>query len=95
MLTFTECILFAVFYVPSTWLGHVRNSLVCDVNHSIFSPTGALMFVAWMTTVSIGVLMARFFKFVWAKPVFGQAAWFQVGGRKSFMQFPYSLNIAT
>ncbi|XP_019693046.2 ferric-chelate reductase 1 [Felis catus] len=39
---------------------------------------GALMFVAWMTTVSIGVLMARFFKFVWAKPVFGQAAWFQV-----------------
>ncbi|XP_029804586.1 ferric-chelate reductase 1 [Suricata suricatta] len=39
---------------------------------------GALMFVAWMTTVSIGVLMARFFKSVWSKPFFGQAGWFQV-----------------
>ncbi|XP_027958006.1 ferric-chelate reductase 1 isoform X2 [Eumetopias jubatus] len=39
---------------------------------------GALMFVAWMTTVSIGVLIARFFKSVWSKTFFGQAAWFQV-----------------
>uniref|UniRef100_A0A8D0MX58 Ferric-chelate reductase 1 n=1 Tax=Sus scrofa TaxID=9823 RepID=A0A8D0MX58_PIG len=39
---------------------------------------GALMFVAWMTTVSIGVLIARFFKPVWPKPLFGDAAWFQV-----------------
>lgn len=40
------------------------------------------MFVAWMTTVSIGVLIARFFKPVWLKPLFGDAAWFQVGGEK-------------
>ncbi|KAL4674041.1 hypothetical protein H8959_017975 [Pygathrix nigripes] len=40
---------------------------------------GALMFVAWMTTVSIGVLVARFFKPVWSKAFFlGKAAWFQV-----------------
>lgn len=40
---------------------------------------GALMFVAWMTTVSTGVLVARFFRSVWSKAFFlGQAAWFQV-----------------
>lgn len=37
------------------------------------------MFVAWMTTVSVGVLIARFFKPVWSKALFGDAAWFQVG----------------
>lgn len=95
MLTFIECISLVVFHVLSIWLGPLRNSLVCDVNHSIFSPAGALMFVAWMTTVSIGVLVARFFKSVWSKAFFGQAAWFQVSGRKGLMQFPYYLNIAT
>lgn len=40
------------------------------------------MFVAWMTTVSVGVLIARFFKPVWLKALFGDAAWFQVGGEK-------------
>lgn len=40
---------------------------------------GALMSVAWMTTVSIGVLVARFFRSVWSKAFFlGEAAWFQV-----------------
>ncbi|XP_044531816.1 ferric-chelate reductase 1-like [Gracilinanus agilis] len=40
---------------------------------------GAFMFVAWMTTGSIGVLVARFFKPVWPKAfLFGEAAWFQV-----------------
>nr|XP_012604083.1 ferric-chelate reductase 1 [Microcebus murinus]XP_012604084.1 ferric-chelate reductase 1 [Microcebus murinus]XP_012604085.1 ferric-chelate reductase 1 [Microcebus murinus]XP_012604086.1 ferric-chelate reductase 1 [Microcebus murinus] len=40
---------------------------------------GALMFVAWMTTVSIGVLVARFFKPVWSRAFFlGEAVWFQV-----------------
>lgn len=39
---------------------------------------GALMFVAWMTTVSIGVIIARFFKPVWSKSLFGESAWFQV-----------------
>jgi hypothetical protein len=42
------------------------------------------MFVAWMTTVSIGVLVARFFRSVWSKAFFlREAAWFQVGGRKA------------
>ncbi|XP_019484889.1 PREDICTED: ferric-chelate reductase 1 [Hipposideros armiger] len=39
---------------------------------------GALMFVAWMTTVSIGVIIARFFKPVWSKTLFGESTWFQV-----------------
>ncbi|XP_058394597.1 ferric-chelate reductase 1 isoform X1 [Diceros bicornis minor] len=39
---------------------------------------GALMFVAWVTTVSIGVLIARFFKPVWSKAFLGKAVWFQV-----------------
>ncbi|KAI5936877.1 Ferric-chelate reductase 1 [Manis javanica] len=39
---------------------------------------GALMFVAWMTTVSIGVLIARFFKPVLSEAFFGEAAWFQI-----------------
>ncbi|XP_057603133.1 ferric-chelate reductase 1 isoform X2 [Hippopotamus amphibius kiboko] len=41
---------------------------------------GALMFVAWMTTASVGVLIARFFKPVWSKALFGYAAWFQDAG---------------
>ncbi|XP_006830986.1 PREDICTED: ferric-chelate reductase 1 [Chrysochloris asiatica] len=46
---------------------------------SLLKVHGALMFVAWMTTVSIGVLIARFFKPVWSKTFFfGEAAWFQV-----------------
>ncbi|XP_069088244.1 ferric-chelate reductase 1 isoform X1 [Pleurodeles waltl] len=40
---------------------------------------GALMFVAWMTLVSIGVLVARFFKPVWPDgTIFGEKIWFQV-----------------
>ncbi|NWX20953.1 FRRS1 reductase, partial [Aegotheles bennettii] len=40
---------------------------------------GALMFVAWITTVSIGVIVARFFKPVWSHSfLFGKEMWFQV-----------------
>ncbi|XP_075038411.1 putative ferric-chelate reductase 1 [Mixophyes fleayi] len=40
---------------------------------------GAMMFLAWMTTVSIGVLVARFFKPVWpTSTLFGAKIWFQV-----------------
>ncbi|XP_063795892.1 putative ferric-chelate reductase 1 isoform X2 [Pseudophryne corroboree] len=40
---------------------------------------GAMMFLAWMTTVSIGVLVARFFKPVWpTSTIFGTKIWFQV-----------------
>uniref|UniRef100_A0ACB8F312 Uncharacterized protein n=2 Tax=Sphaerodactylus townsendi TaxID=933632 RepID=A0ACB8F312_9SAUR len=40
---------------------------------------GALMFVAWMTTVNIGVIVARFFKPVWSHSLlFGEEIWFQV-----------------
>ncbi|KAM4722630.1 putative ferric-chelate reductase 1 [Rhinophrynus dorsalis] len=40
---------------------------------------GAMMFMAWMTTVSIGVLVARFFKPVWpTSSMFGEKIWFQI-----------------
>lgn len=45
------------------------------------------MFVAWMTTVSIGVLIARFFRSVWSKAFFfGEAFWFQVGTEEENMK---------
>jgi len=38
------------------------------------------MFVAWISTVSIGVVVARFFKPVWSHSfLFGKEIWFQVG----------------
>ncbi|XP_006882499.1 PREDICTED: ferric-chelate reductase 1 [Elephantulus edwardii] len=53
-------------------IGGSRSSLLLKIH-------GALMFVAWMTTASIGVLVARFFKPVWSKSLFfGEALWFQV-----------------
>ncbi|XP_055259000.1 ferric-chelate reductase 1 isoform X1 [Moschus berezovskii] len=52
-------------------IGGSRSLLLLKVH-------GALMFVAWMITVSVGVLIARFFKPVWSKALFGDAAWFQV-----------------
>ncbi|XP_055671069.1 ferric-chelate reductase 1 isoform X1 [Falco peregrinus] len=40
---------------------------------------GVLMFVAWITTVSIGVIVARFFKPVWSHSfLFGKEMWFQI-----------------
>lgn len=51
------------------------------------------MLVAWMTTVSIGVIVARFFKPVLSRPFFGESVWFQVGGRESLMRFPYYLTL--
>ncbi|EPY76486.1 hypothetical protein CB1_001428098 [Camelus ferus] len=61
----------------------VKNRFDLNASYYIFladgaADDGALMFVAWMTTVSIGVLIARFFKPVWSKALFGNAAWFQV-----------------
>ncbi|XP_069497640.1 ferric-chelate reductase 1 isoform X2 [Ambystoma mexicanum] len=45
----------------------------------IIKAHGALMFVAWMTMVSIGVLVARFFKPVWPdRTLFGEKVWFQL-----------------
>ncbi|XP_053549697.1 putative ferric-chelate reductase 1 [Bombina bombina] len=37
---------------------------------------GALMLIAWMTTGSIGMIMARYLKNVGKQPVLGKAAWF-------------------
>ncbi|XP_069823842.1 putative ferric-chelate reductase 1 isoform X2 [Dendropsophus ebraccatus] len=40
---------------------------------------GAMMFIAWMTTVSVGALVARFFKPVWpSRTLCGEKLWFQV-----------------
>ncbi|KAI1236650.1 hypothetical protein IHE44_0014903 [Lamprotornis superbus] len=46
---------------------------------SLIKAHGALMFVAWITTVSIGVIVARFFKPVWSHSfLLGKELWFQV-----------------
>ncbi|XP_072430686.1 ferric-chelate reductase 1-like isoform X3 [Chiloscyllium punctatum] len=40
---------------------------------------GALMFIAWVTTANIGVIIARFFKPVWSfSTLLGKKVWFQV-----------------
>ncbi|EHB17329.1 Ferric-chelate reductase 1 [Heterocephalus glaber] len=53
-------------------VGGSRSSLLLKVH-------AALMFVAWMSTVSMGVLIARFFRPVWSKAFFfGEAVWFQL-----------------
>ncbi|XP_072276922.1 putative ferric-chelate reductase 1 [Pyxicephalus adspersus] len=44
---------------------------------SMIKAHGALMLIAWMTTGSIGMVFARFFKVAAYKLVFGKAAWFQ------------------
>ncbi|ETE73610.1 putative ferric-chelate reductase 1, partial [Ophiophagus hannah] len=55
-----------------------------DANYYIFLAdgeisTGALMFIGWITTVSIGVIIARFFKPVWPNTLlFGEQIWFQI-----------------
>ncbi|KAG8132648.1 hypothetical protein E2320_010488 [Naja naja] len=55
-----------------------------DANYYIFLAdgeitTGALMFIGWITTVSIGVIIARFFKPVWPNTLlFGEEIWFQI-----------------
>lgn len=39
---------------------------------------GALMLIAWMTTGSIGMIMARYMKSAAGKPILGKAIWYQV-----------------
>uniref|UniRef100_UPI00398F7A52 ferric-chelate reductase 1 n=1 Tax=Pristiophorus japonicus TaxID=55135 RepID=UPI00398F7A52 len=40
---------------------------------------GTLMFIAWVTTANIGVIVSRFFKPVWpSSTLFGKKVWFQV-----------------
>ncbi|XP_066479467.1 ferric-chelate reductase 1-like [Tiliqua scincoides] len=57
---------------PPRDIGGSRSPLLIKIH-------GALMFVAWVTTVSIGVLVARFFKPLWPHSLlFGEEIWFQV-----------------
>nr|XP_060629917.1 ferric-chelate reductase 1 isoform X1 [Anolis sagrei ordinatus] len=73
---------------------HHRQPLITNSKYNVSGPPkdiggsrspflikihGALMFVAWMSTVSIGVIVARFFKPVWPHVLlFGEEIWFQV-----------------
>uniref|UniRef100_A0A670YAZ7 Ferric chelate reductase 1 n=1 Tax=Pseudonaja textilis TaxID=8673 RepID=A0A670YAZ7_PSETE len=74
---------------------HHQQPLITNRKYNILSPLkdiggsrspflikihGALMFIGWITTVSIGVIVARFFKPVWTNTLlFGEEIWFQVG----------------
>ncbi|XP_066548702.1 putative ferric-chelate reductase 1 isoform X2 [Amia ocellicauda] len=45
----------------------------------IIKTHGTLMLIAWITTVSIGVIIARFYKPMWpGSTLFGEKIWFQV-----------------
>ncbi|XP_077189110.1 ferric-chelate reductase 1-like isoform X2 [Paroedura picta] len=73
---------------------HYRQPLITNRRYNVTGPPndiggsrspflikahGTLMFVAWMTTVNIGVIVARFFKPVWSHSLwFGEEIWFQV-----------------
>uniref|UniRef100_A0A8C5RXM2 Ferric chelate reductase 1 n=1 Tax=Laticauda laticaudata TaxID=8630 RepID=A0A8C5RXM2_LATLA len=73
---------------------HHQQPLITNGKHNILSPLkdiggsrspflikihGALMFIGWITTVSIGVIVARFFKPVWPNTLlFGEEIWFQI-----------------
>ncbi|KAM5148172.1 putative ferric-chelate reductase 1 [Mantella aurantiaca] len=45
--------------------------------NSVILGHGALMLIAWMTTGSIGMIMARYMKSAAGKPFLGKAIWFQ------------------
>lgn len=48
-------------------------------NNRRFSCSGALMFLAWMVTGSVGTVIASFYQPEWPrKTLFGQKVWFQV-----------------
>lgn len=61
----------------------VNLSSVSNVTHvehgvsAMIKAHGALMLIAWMTTGSLGMGLARYFKVAAQKPVFGKALWFQ------------------
>ncbi|XP_069825142.1 putative ferric-chelate reductase 1 [Dendropsophus ebraccatus] len=46
-------------------------------SHIIVKTHGALMLIAWMTTGSLGMIMARYFKTAAKRPILGKALWFQ------------------
>nr|XP_006634698.1 PREDICTED: putative ferric-chelate reductase 1 [Lepisosteus oculatus] len=55
------------------------GNLVGSRSPLIIKAHGALMLVAWISTVSIGVIFARFFKPLWPESrLFGEQIWFQV-----------------
>ncbi|XP_040264684.1 putative ferric-chelate reductase 1 [Bufo bufo] len=46
-------------------------------NHIMVKTHGALMLIAWMTTGSLGMIIARYFKTAAKRPILGKALWFQ------------------
>lgn len=55
-------------------------SVDCSETLSVCISIGAFMLIAWTSTVSAGVIMARYFKPDWPeRNILGQKVWFQVG----------------
>ncbi|XP_067846092.1 putative ferric-chelate reductase 1 [Heptranchias perlo] len=55
------------------------NELIGSRSPLYIKAHGTLMFIAWVTTANIGVIVARFFKPIWpSSTLFGKKIWFQV-----------------
>ncbi|XP_063794830.1 putative ferric-chelate reductase 1 isoform X2 [Pseudophryne corroboree] len=58
-------------------LSNDRSAISPTEANSLVIAHGSLMLIAWMTTGSTGMIMARYMKSAAGKPVLGKAAWFQ------------------
>ncbi|XP_077133559.1 putative ferric-chelate reductase 1 [Ranitomeya variabilis] len=74
------------FHGPGVFLSDTKVDLSATSNvthreqraHIIVKTHGALMLIAWMTTGSLGAIIARYFKTAAKTPILGKALWFQI-----------------
>ncbi|XP_066451091.1 putative ferric-chelate reductase 1 [Eleutherodactylus coqui] len=71
------------FHGPSVFFNDTKKDLTSNVTHKgnnkhiMVKVHGALMLIAWMTTGSLGMIIARYFKTAASRPILGKALWFQ------------------
>ncbi|CAJ0965146.1 unnamed protein product, partial [Ranitomeya imitator] len=76
------------FHGPGVFLSDTKVDLSATSNvthreksaHIMVKTHGALMLIAWMTTGSLGAIIARYFKTAAKTPILGKALWFQAKG---------------
>ncbi|XP_073499166.1 putative ferric-chelate reductase 1 [Phyllobates terribilis] len=74
------------FHGPGVFLSDTKVNLSAASNvthreqsaHIMVKTHGALMLIAWMTTGSLGMIIARYIKTAAKTPILGKALWFQV-----------------
>ncbi|XP_056379294.1 putative ferric-chelate reductase 1 isoform X2 [Hyla sarda] len=58
-------------------LSAASNVTQSEQRHIMVKAHGALMLIAWMTTGSLGMILARYLKVAAERPILGKAVWFQ------------------